>query len=1234
VYSSSRSGTVRPVLLLAVSLVVLGLFGAVSPRLVPSAAAPQSVSTTTVFYAVADAQVSEVSPSTNYGSETTLKVGRSASGLDLSLLQFDVSTLPAGVSITSAVLRVSASDITGDYNPLDVSVRRLTASWNEGTVTWDSKPASSTTLDTTSTSGHEWVSWDLTDQVREWYNGHTNNGLELGGPGSGSYALYMSSSEGANSPELVVSHEYPTSTPTATVPPTNTPTPTAGHDVSDLGDAPDSSNSTTFTMNAYSGVLADFPTVFGPGSPPHGPKHINQQLLFFLGDVITVELEADAGPDADGINNIRPQAGAADLDDGDDALTSRPGFTHCQTATLDYKVTVLSGAPSQVYLNVWLDWNRNGSWGQVPQCGGGQPAPEWAVENEVVALAGPGVYSLSTANFIPWNPNPAQPVWMRITLSDTPASHADGRGPVTGYRYGETEDTRVEGVPTPTSTPTPTATPTSTRTPTPTPTSTSLIIITPIPTNTPTSPPIITPMPTWTPTPWYTHDLVAAELEVSQGIQNLDNDMPLVEDRRTIVRLYVERENPWFPAVSNVKARLHGVRNATELPDSPLDPMNGTMTLQTYSVEEMRERTDRTFWFYLPEEWRSGFVYLRAEVNYDDSVVEQDKSDNEISEWVTFHEADTFNWVVVPLHLHPNGDRGESPNTWWGTESYKWDIYNNMLRLYPIADYDNWHFTSSLKPDWHFLGDEWDLRNCANCTRMLNKIVSKNNWTSDWVDDLHYVGTVDEDISTDVTGGGQVGGMAYTGTPNCWVKMDPSIEGGMDWAIQGGATMAHELGHTEGRLHANCAGDEEDGGDLDPDYPWPWPDCHLADVDPRGYYGLDVYYGKWGLDEPAAIDNDEDAYPLMGYERPRWIDPYTYCDLLNMYGVTCNLNFSSVQAASLAESALPAADPERMETLHSAPKLLTVLGTVDRTHGTGEIYEVALQSAGDVFADNMAMAEEKLQWLAAGQAGDIVLEIRDGAGAVLDARLVVGNESVDGVQVEAGFQELLPWPPPAAVVVLLLDGEVLDVHTASAHAPTVTVLHPNGGELLSPHPTIRWTAEDLDGDDLLFHILYSTDGGASWQAVALGEGGAEYTFYPPDGLQGSDLARIRVVATDGLLTGQDDSDGTFTVPGTAPMVTISSPRDGLVHPPDRPLVLDGGADDAEDSTLGGDSLLWRSYADGVLGTGEELYLPPGRLSIGPQRIYLSATDSDGMTALDTVDIVIGHLRIYLPVLKK
>ena len=100
------------------------------------------------------------------------------------------------------------------------------------------------------------------------------------------------------------------------------------------------------------------------------------------------------------------------------------------------------------------------------------------------------------------------------------------------------------------------------------------------------------------------------------------------------------------------------------------------------------------------------------------------------------------------------------------------------------------------------------------------------------------------------------------------------------------------------------------------------------------------------------------------------------------------------------------------------------------------------------------------------------------------------------------------------------------------------------------------------------------------------------------------------------------------------MVTISSPWDGLVHPPDRPLVLDGTADDAEDGALDGDSLLWRSYADGVLGTGEELYLPPGRLSIGPQRIYLSATDSDGMTALDTVDIVFGHLRIYLPVLKK
>ena len=63
----------------------------------------------------------------------------------------------------------------------------------------------------------------------------------------------------------------------------------------DLGDAPDSSNNHGSTMDAYPGVQANFPTVFndGTGAGPYGPLHKLPETVAFLGEDVTLELEAD-----------------------------------------------------------------------------------------------------------------------------------------------------------------------------------------------------------------------------------------------------------------------------------------------------------------------------------------------------------------------------------------------------------------------------------------------------------------------------------------------------------------------------------------------------------------------------------------------------------------------------------------------------------------------------------------------------------------------------------------------------------------------------------------------------------------------------------------------------------------------------------------------------------------------------------------------------------------------------
>ncbi len=265
----------------------------------------------------------------------------------------------------------------------------------------------------------------------------------------------------------------------------------------DLGDAPDSSNHFGLPMTAYPaggppGTVARYPTVYGVGSPPYGPLHLNNPLQYFLGAAITRERDADSGPDADPSNNILPLFDAPDKDLADDGAILPP-LQHCVPTLVNFTVTVPAGGPaSSPYVNLWFDWDRSGAWGGIKDCPNGGVSDEWAVQNQQINLPGPGVYNIPSLQFLPWNPKEC--VWWRITLSDSKAVSADGSGPLGGYNKGETEDYYwcPAAEPTPTATPTevvrPTDTPTPTPVPTETPTATPTAFVTETPTPTPTKP--------------------------------------------------------------------------------------------------------------------------------------------------------------------------------------------------------------------------------------------------------------------------------------------------------------------------------------------------------------------------------------------------------------------------------------------------------------------------------------------------------------------------------------------------------------------------------------------------------------------------------------------------------------------------------------------------------------------------------------------------------------------------
>jgi len=228
--------------------------------------------------------------------------------------------------------------------------------------------------------------------------------------------------------------------------------PGAAIDKPDLGDAPDSTNNSNRNMNAYpapGAVKANYPTVYndGSGTGPFGPAHVNDEVVAYLGKTITRETEADSGPDEDGVNNIRPSSNIPDRDGGDDGVVFPLNLPDCRWTTFDYTVNVID-PDVDLWVNVWLDWNRDGDWDDTLECVQG-PAPEWAVQNQLLFDLPVGQNKITTTAFLPWHPESGRAqIWMRITLSEQPwkggsnpgAKGNAGSGPQGKYLYGETED--------------------------------------------------------------------------------------------------------------------------------------------------------------------------------------------------------------------------------------------------------------------------------------------------------------------------------------------------------------------------------------------------------------------------------------------------------------------------------------------------------------------------------------------------------------------------------------------------------------------------------------------------------------------------------------------------------------------------------------------------------------------------------------------------------------------------
>lgn len=172
-----------------------------------------------------DTYISDASTTTNYGTNTYLRIQNTSTDLRRSLLHFDLASLAQNDIMLDASVWLYRSG--GGATSADTNVHRVTQNWTESGATWDTYDGSNdwpvnndggdydTQIEDTTTVAagvDTWYSWDITNLTKGWMNDtYQNNGMIFISDFDSDYHRFLSSDYTVDTslrPKLVVDMEY------------------------------------------------------------------------------------------------------------------------------------------------------------------------------------------------------------------------------------------------------------------------------------------------------------------------------------------------------------------------------------------------------------------------------------------------------------------------------------------------------------------------------------------------------------------------------------------------------------------------------------------------------------------------------------------------------------------------------------------------------------------------------------------------------------------------------------------------------------------------------------------------------------------------------------------------------------------------------------------------------------------------------------------------------------------
>lgn len=573
-------------------------------------------------------------------------------------------------------------------------------------------------------------------------------------------------------------------------------------------------------------------------------------------------------------------------------------------------------------------------------------------------------------------------------------------------------------------------------------------------------------------------------LEVTQEIQDLSHTVPLVAGKATIVRAYLSR-----PAGAiTLRGELLAAR-------SPSGPWQAVASLGTARLDPSRSGTS-------PAQLRSRRADLGFSLNFrlpDDLVSTPGPLYLRMGRLIravgsgavpsvagvrrrrfTLGTAVPFRLRLVLLSYVQDGVTF-TPSTTDVELLRSW-----LRRAYPVSRVELTTVTVPASAPVEFDASQVNAQLLA--LRAVDVATGTDART-------HYYGMVDADgffmrgLASDIPGTPQPGTVAS----------GPAAASGFAWDTDGSYGDwygAHELGHTLGRFHAEFCGA---GGGA----PYPYPNGQLSDAD-EAFVGIDTGDAALGL--PLRVVPPVSSHDVMSYCDNQWLSAFTYTGIHDRLIAEDALPAGPAAALGLA-AAGAAAPPGGSPTMR-------LIASLNLDRGTAEVAAV-LPSSDFGGGDSPEAAGPD-------PAGEVAVRILAADDTVLEQLTVPLRRSA----CEAPDQEVtgtvdvdLPDPDGAARLQLLLNGAVVAEHPIGG-APAEPAAVRNDAPAFGAAPPVvsggvlhlAWDAAAAPPSQR-YAVQLSTDGGQSWQTVAVGLSEASVDL--PVGHLPGDSVTVRVLATTG-----------------------------------------------------------------------------------------------------------------------